>query len=64
MSTIQKSSMDWVKFKKDQKLEDELTMQTKDGYLEKQAFLQRADVRQFEVEKELREKKRALQNKK
>lgn len=64
MSTIQKSSMDWDKFKKEQKIEDELTLQTKDGFLEKQAFLQRADERQFEVEKGLRDKKRALQSKK
>lgn len=56
--------MDWDKFKKEQKIEDELTLQTKDGFLEKQAFLQRADERQFEVEKGLRDKKRALQSKK
>ena len=30
----------------------------KDGYVEKQSFLERADLRRFEMEKETREKTR------
>jgi hypothetical protein len=64
ITTIQKSTLDWGKFKKDQKLEDELEQQRKDGYLEKQAFLQRADSRQFEVERGARLKERQVNYKK
>eukprot|EP01125_Pyxidicula_operculata_P019924 TRINITY_DN7258_c0_g1_i1.p1 TRINITY_DN7258_c0_g1~~TRINITY_DN7258_c0_g1_i1.p1 ORF type:complete len:248 (-),score=75.97 TRINITY_DN7258_c0_g1_i1:54-797(-) len=65
LSTIQKSSMDWSKFKSvHTELNEELENAKKDGYLEKQSFLQRADVRQFEVEKEIRNKDRTQRNKK
>lgn len=59
MSTMQKSSLDWQSFKAENKLEDELSTQIKQGsYLEKQAFLGRADVRQFEKEKSVRDRER------
>ncbi|CAF0983392.1 unnamed protein product [Brachionus calyciflorus] len=60
LSTLDKSKIDWEQFKKEQKIEEDLATQTKgkDSYLDKQAFLERADLRQFELEKELRNKER------
>ncbi|XP_057321407.1 craniofacial development protein 1 [Microplitis mediator] len=56
ISTLEKSKLDWDNFKKQENLDEEITTHNrgKDGYLERQDFLQRADVRQFEIEKELR----------
>lgn len=64
ITTMQKSTLDWGKYKKDEKLEAELDQQRKDGFLEKQAFLQRTDVRQFENEREARLKERQVNYKK
>ncbi|XP_064393655.1 craniofacial development protein 1-like [Halichondria panicea] len=57
MSTLEKSHLDWQQFKTSEGLEDELAHGTKDGYLAKQEFLQRADLRQFELEREQRLKR-------
>ncbi|XP_019856037.1 PREDICTED: craniofacial development protein 1-like [Amphimedon queenslandica] len=57
LSTLEKSKLDWDSYKKDEGLEDELTYQTKDGYLDRQSFLSRADVRQFEIERDERLKR-------
>ncbi|XP_015610304.1 craniofacial development protein 1 [Cephus cinctus] len=56
ISTLEKSKLDWDNFKKQENLEEEITSHNrgKDGYLERQDFLQRADLRQFEIEKQLR----------
>ncbi|KAF5303994.1 hypothetical protein FQA39_LY01779 [Lamprigera yunnana] len=56
INTLEKSKLDWDQFKKEEQIEDELSAygKSKDGYLEKQDFLQRADLRQFEIEKGLR----------
>lgn len=56
ISTLEKSKLDWDNFKKEENLDEEITNfnRGKDGYLERQDFLQRADVRQFEIEKQLR----------
>ncbi|XP_065915442.1 craniofacial development protein 1-like [Dysidea avara] len=54
ISTLEKSKLDWNKFKKNEDIEDELALHSKDGFLEKQAFLQRTDIRQFEQEREVR----------
>lgn len=56
ISTLEKSKLDWDQFKKEEKIEDELSAysKSKDGYLERQDFLQRADVRRFEIEKSIR----------
>ncbi|CAG5088502.1 Similar to CFDP1: Craniofacial development protein 1 (Muntiacus reevesi) [Cotesia congregata] len=56
ISTLEKSKLDWDNFKKEENLDEEITTfnRGKDGYLERQDFLQRADVRQFEIEKQLR----------
>jgi hypothetical protein len=61
ISTLQKSIIDWNNFKKDEGIEDELNQhnKSKNTFIERQAFLQRTDVRQFEIEKEVRAKNRA-----
>ena len=60
-STLLKSKSEWEKFKKDQGLVEELNEHTKskDSYVEKQAFLSRTDVRQFEQEKSIRDRMRS-----
>uniref|UniRef100_A0A1B6KAI7 Craniofacial development protein 1 n=1 Tax=Graphocephala atropunctata TaxID=36148 RepID=A0A1B6KAI7_9HEMI len=56
LSTLEKSKLDWDRFKKDEGIEEDLQTHNKgkEGFLEKQDFLQRTDVRQFEIEKQLR----------
>ncbi|XP_017757098.1 PREDICTED: craniofacial development protein 1 [Eufriesea mexicana] len=56
ISTLEKSKLDWDNYKKEENLEEEITTHNKgkDGYLERQDFLERADLRQFEIEKQLR----------
>lgn len=56
INTLEKSKLDWDTFKKQSKLEDELTQfnRGKNGYLEKQEFLIKADLKQFELEREIR----------
>ncbi|OQR91046.1 hypothetical protein ACHHYP_05055 [Achlya hypogyna] len=61
VSTIEKSSLDWDSFKEKEGIADELEHHTKDGYLEKQDFLHRVDLRKFEIEKAEREKVRRAQ---
>jgi len=58
ISAVEKSSYDWDKFKEKEGIADELKEFTKDGYVEKQAFLHRVDLRKFEQEKERRERER------
>lgn len=60
ISTLERSKIDWNSYKKCEGIEGDLSIHNrgKDGYLEKQAFLQRADLRQFEVEKSMRAKNR------
>ncbi|KAG7388570.1 hypothetical protein PHYPSEUDO_012207 [Phytophthora pseudosyringae] len=61
VSTMEKTSLDWDKFKEKEGIEEELTQYTKDGYIEKQEFLQRLDLKRFEIEKAERDKQRKLQ---
>ncbi|RWS11345.1 craniofacial development protein 1-like protein [Dinothrombium tinctorium] len=58
LSTLSKTKIDWQQFKEKEGIEEELEQhnRSKDGFLDKQAFLQRADLRQFEIEKSIREK--------
>lgn len=60
MSTLQKTALDWQQYKQDEGLEDELqaAIRSKGSYTERQSFLARADLRQFEIEKSIREKTR------
>lgn len=56
LSTLEKSKLDWDSFKKDECIEEELKTfnQGKHGFLERKAFLERADVKQFEIERNFR----------
>lgn len=58
ISTLEKSKLDWESFKDQEGIHDELQNFNKDGFLEKQAFLQRTDERQFEIERDIRQGKR------
>ncbi|KAF7281065.1 yeti [Rhynchophorus ferrugineus] len=61
ISTLEKSKLDWDKFKQEENIEEELQTYNKgkDGYLDRQDFLQRADLRRFEIEKDIRNTERA-----
>lgn len=56
ISTLSKSKLDWDQFKKDNKLEDDLQIHNKgkQGYLERVAFLNRTEQRQYEKERDIR----------
>ncbi len=56
LSTLEKSKLDWDRFKTDEGIAEDLKSfnQGKKGFLERQAFLERADVKQFEIEKNFR----------
>ncbi|ESO01708.1 hypothetical protein HELRODRAFT_192237 [Helobdella robusta] len=56
MSVLDKSKLDWIGFRKDEGIEEELQQHNrgKNGYLERMAFLQRTDLRQYELERNLR----------
>jgi len=64
MTSTQKSALDWNQFKEKEGIEQELQHAAKDGYLEKVAFMERTDLRQFEKEKELRDEMRKINAKK
>ncbi|XP_072947680.1 craniofacial development protein 1 [Epargyreus clarus] len=61
LSTLEKSKLDWVTYKKEEGIEEEIHSHNKgkDGYLERQDFLERADLRQYEIERDLRMKRRS-----
>lgn len=58
---LEQAAQDWNKCKVEENLEDELKQATKSktGYLDKQSFLERSDLRQFEKEREIRDRARA-----
>lgn len=60
MGCLDKSKIDWNSFVDETGIKEELKTfnKGKDGYVEKQMFLERADLRQFEQEKALRDKNR------
>lgn len=59
LSVLEKTQLDWKSFKRTEGIEEELQTHNRgrDGYLERQDFLQRADLRQFEIEKNFRQSK-------
>ncbi|XP_076033260.1 yeti [Oratosquilla oratoria] len=61
LSTLEKSRLDWKNFKSCEGIDEELEKhkKSKDGYLEKKAFLERSDIRQFEIERTMRMGKRS-----
>ncbi|XP_072492633.1 craniofacial development protein 1 [Notamacropus eugenii] len=56
MSTLEKSKLDWESFKEEEGIGEELAIHNrgKEGYIERKAFLERVDHRQFEIERDLR----------
>merc|ERR1712029_344506 len=60
MGTLDKSKRDWNEYVADAGIKEELQTHNKrkDGYVEKQMFLERSDLRRFEIEKAAREKTR------
>lgn len=59
LSSMAKSHIDWQQYKATTVgLDDELRNANKAGFLDEQAFLERADWRQFEVEKSVRDVER------
>lgn len=56
LSTLEKSKLDWDGFKQKEGITEELQIHNrgKDGYLERVAFLERTDQRQYEIERNLR----------
>ncbi|XP_077787941.1 craniofacial development protein 1 isoform X2 [Podarcis muralis] len=56
LSTLEKSKLDWETFKEEEGIGEELAIHNrgKEGYLERKAFLERVDHRQFEHEREIR----------
>jgi len=56
LTTLEKSKLDWDGFKKDEGIEEDLKTfnQGKQGFLERKAFLERTDMKQFEIERGFR----------
>ncbi|KAJ6666099.1 hypothetical protein lerEdw1_001003 [Lerista edwardsae] len=56
LSTLEKSKLDWDNFKEEEGIGEELAIHNrgKEGYLDRQAFLERVDHRQFEIERNVR----------
>ncbi|XP_063363666.1 uncharacterized protein LOC134652413 [Cydia amplana] len=56
LSTLEKSKLDWETYKKDQDINEEVQSHNKgkNGYLERRDFLERADHRQYEIERDMR----------
>ncbi|KAL5467016.1 hypothetical protein EMCRGX_G031183 [Ephydatia muelleri] len=57
MSTLEKSKLDWMKYRQQEGLEEQLEQNKKDGYLERQDFLKRSEMKQYELERELKMKR-------
>ncbi|KRX49930.1 Craniofacial development protein 1 [Trichinella murrelli] len=57
MNSLDASRMLWNTFKEENSLEEDLSQHNKgrDNYLDKQEFLYRSDLKQFEIEKKLRQ---------
>ena len=47
INAYQKTKMDWEKYTKDEKLEDELEKNRKDGYIQKKAFLDKVGDNEY-----------------
>lgn len=60
LSILEKTKLDWSGFKKNEGIDEELQIHNKGrgGFLERQDFLERTDLRQFEIEKSLRQSNR------
>lgn len=60
-STLLQSKQDWDSYKSEEGISEELSEhnRSKDSYVERQAFLMRSDLREFDREKEIRDKIRS-----
>lgn len=58
LSSLQKSKYDWDQYTSEENIEFELEQHKKNGYIQKLSFLQKADLKQFELEKEVRDRAR------
>ncbi|XP_043949735.1 craniofacial development protein 1 [Drosophila biarmipes] len=60
LSVLEISQIDWKNFKKNEGIDEKLRTYNKgkDGYLDRQDFLERTDLRQFEMEKNVRQSRR------
>lgn len=60
LNTLQKTSLDWSQFKKEHGIEEELESYNKGrgGYIERKRFLERSDLRSYEIERDMRMAKR------
>ena len=60
MSVLDKTALDWKNFKDKEGISEELATfnKGKGGFLEKQKFLQQADYKQYETERNMRMGKR------
>ncbi|CAB3220077.1 unnamed protein product [Arctia plantaginis] len=61
LSTLEKSKLDWSTYKQEEGIEEEIESHNKgkNGYLERRDFLERADVRQYEIERDMRLNRRS-----
>ncbi|XP_060802576.1 uncharacterized protein LOC106135185 [Amyelois transitella] len=61
LSTLEKSKLDWMTYKKEEGIEEEIESHNKgkSGYLDRRDFLERADYRQYEIERDLRMSRRS-----
>ncbi|GBP18998.1 Craniofacial development protein 1 [Eumeta japonica] len=61
LSTLEKSKLDWDTYKKEEGIEEEIQSHNKGkhGYLDRRDFLERADLRQYEIERDLRMSRRS-----
>lgn len=64
LTILEKTKQDWDGYKKEEGIVEELITHNKgkDGYLEKRDFLERTDLRQFELEKAMRAANRSRRN--
>lgn len=58
LSTLEKSRLDWASFVDKRKLQDELKLHNKDGYLDKQDFLNRVELKKDQQYKQAQEEDR------
>eukprot|EP00160_Parvularia_atlantis_P016515 Unigene5273_Nuclearia_a/m.16194 Unigene5273_Nuclearia_a/g.16194 ORF Unigene5273_Nuclearia_a/g.16194 Unigene5273_Nuclearia_a/m.16194 type:complete len:517 (-) Unigene5273_Nuclearia_a:49-1599(-) len=54
LNVVDKSKLDWQAYVRRENLAEELRHNNKDGYLERREFLERAEQRQYELERERR----------
>ena len=60
LNTLEKTSLDWIQYKREHGISEELQNfnRGRGGYIEKQRFLERADLRSYEIERDMRMTKR------